>query len=66
MGLHEAARKYNVPTETLRGCNAGLISLDCRPGHCTVLTNEEEACMVGGIFLVDLRNLVSTLSTLVK
>ena len=43
MGLREAARKYNVPTETLRRRTAGLVSLDCRPGPPTVLTSEEEA-----------------------
>lgn len=45
MGLREAFRKYNIPTETLkrRTCIAGLVSLDCRPGPPTVLTSEEEA-----------------------
>ena len=43
MGLREASRKYNVPTETLRRRTADLVSLDCRPGPPTVLTSEEEA-----------------------
>ena len=43
MGLREAARKYNVPVETLRRRTAGLVSLNCRPGPPPVLTTEEEA-----------------------
>ena len=43
MSLREAARKYNVPVETLRRRTAGLVSLDCRLGRSTVLTTEEEA-----------------------
>ena len=42
MSLREAARKYNVPVETLRRRTAGLVSLDCRPGPPTILTSEEE------------------------
>ena len=43
MGLREAARKYNVPVETLRRRTTGIVSLDCRPGPPTVLSTEEEA-----------------------
>ena len=43
MSLHEAARKYNVPVETLRRRTAGLVSLDCRPGPPKILMSEEEA-----------------------
>ena len=43
MGLHEAARTYNVPVETLRRRTTGLVSLNCRPGPPPVLTTEEEA-----------------------
>ena len=43
MGLREAARKYNVPDETLRRQTTGIVSLDCRPGPPTVLSTEEEA-----------------------
>ena len=39
MGLREAARKYNVPVETLRRRTTDLVSLNCRPGPPT----DEEA-----------------------
>ena len=42
MSLHEAARKYSIPVETLRRHTAGLVSLDCCPGPPTVLTSEKE------------------------
>ena len=41
-GLREAARLYNIPTETLRRHVSGAVSLHCRPGPATVLTEEEE------------------------
>lgn len=31
-GIQEAARFYNVPTETLRRRVAGVVTLDCKPG----------------------------------
>ena len=40
MGLHKAARAYNVPIETLRNCVASIVS---RSGPPTVLMSEEEA-----------------------
>lgn len=43
MGPREAARKYNVPVETLRRRTTGLVNLNCRPGPPPVFTTEEEA-----------------------
>ena len=40
--LREAACAYNVPLETLRRRVNGSVTLDCRPGPSTILTNEEE------------------------
>ena len=44
--LHEAARHYNVPIETLRRRTNGTVPLQCKPGPSTVLTSEEEKCLV--------------------
>ena len=41
-GLRETSRLYNVPVETLRRRVNGSVSIDCRPGPSTVLTEEEE------------------------
>ena len=41
-GLREAACLYNIPTETLRRHVSGTVSLHCKPGPATVLTEEEE------------------------
>ena len=42
LGLRESARLYNVPLETLRRRVKGMVTMDCRPGPKTVLTDEEE------------------------
>ncbi len=44
-GIRETARLYNVPVETLRRRVNGSVSMDCRPGPSTVLTEEEEECL---------------------
>lgn len=44
--LREAARHYNVPVETLRRRTNGTVTLECKPGPSTVLTCEEEKCLV--------------------
>ena len=44
--LREAARLYNVPVETLRRRTNGTVPLECKPGPSTVLTSEEEKCLV--------------------
>lgn len=41
-GLREAARLYNIPTETLRRHVSGAVSLHCRPGPATDLAEDEE------------------------
>ena len=41
-GLREASQLYNVPVETLRRRVTGMVDIVCRPGPCTVLTEEEE------------------------
>ena len=43
LGLRESARLYNVPLETLRRRAKGMVTMDCRPGPKTVLTDEEES-----------------------
>ena len=45
--LRRAARLYNVPVETLRRRVNGMVTLDCKPGPSTILTREEEQCLVG-------------------
>ena len=40
--LRESARLYNVPIETLRRRVNGSVSMNCKPGSATVLTDEEE------------------------
>ena len=42
-GLLETAQLYNVPVETLSRRITGSVSLQCRPGPFTFLTNEEES-----------------------
>ena len=42
MGVREASRLYNIPFETLRRRAIKDVSIDCRPGPPTVLTDEEE------------------------
>ena len=42
LSLREASRMYNVPLETLRRRVNGTVSVGCRPGPKTVLTEEEE------------------------
>ena len=41
-GLRQTARLYNVPVETLRRRVNGSVSMGCRPGPATILTDEEE------------------------
>jgi len=45
-GLREASRLYNVPVETLRRRVTGTVDLSCKPGPSTVLTPDEEQCLV--------------------
>ena len=40
--LREAARRFNIPIETLRRRVIGTVALDTRPGPSTVLSKEEE------------------------
>ena len=42
MGLREASRIYNIPVETLQRRVRGLVEMNCKPGPCTVLSNEKE------------------------
>lgn len=42
MGIREAARLYNIPYETLQRSTNHTVSIDCRPGPSTVLTDNEE------------------------
>ena len=42
MGVREAARLYNLPYETLRRRVNHVVSVECRPGPPTVLTDDEE------------------------
>lgn len=42
MGIRQAAKLYNVPFETLRHRAKNEVSLDCRSGPPTVLTDDEE------------------------
>ena len=44
--LRHAARLYNVPVETIRRWFNGTVTLDCKPGLATILTKEEEQCLV--------------------
>ena len=45
--LYQAAKLYNyVPEETLRRRFNGTVTLNCKPGPSTVLTMEEEQCLV--------------------
>lgn len=44
--LRKTARLYNVPVETLRRRTNGTVSLECKPGPATVLTPEEEKCLI--------------------
>ena len=42
MSVHEAARLYNLPYETLRRRVVEKVDLECRSGPLTVLTEDEE------------------------
>ena len=44
--LCEASRLYNVPVETLRRRVNGTVAISCKPGPSTVLTKDEEECLV--------------------
>ena len=44
-GIRETSKLYNIPIETLRPRVNGSVSIDCRPGPSTVLTEEEEGCL---------------------
>ena len=46
LGLRQAARLYNLPVETLRRTVNGTVPLGCHPGPHTVLSEEEELCIV--------------------
>ena len=41
-GLRETTRLCNLPLESLRRQVIGSVQLNCRPGPCTALTEEEE------------------------
>ena len=44
--LQKPSRLYNVTVETLRRQVSGTVSMDCKPGLSTVLTKDEEECIV--------------------
>ena len=44
--LREASRLYNVPVETLRRRANGSVDVSCKPGPSTILTKEEEKCLL--------------------
>ena len=43
IGIREASRLYNLPYETLRRRANHTVSVDCRSGPPTVLTEDEES-----------------------
>ena len=42
LSIRGAAKRFNVPVETLRRRVAGLVDMDCRPGPCPVFSKCEE------------------------
>lgn len=54
MGIREAARLYNIPYETLRQRANHTVSIDCRPGPSTVLTDEEEQLALFCVQMADM------------
>ena len=42
MDLHEAARTYDVPIETLR---RQVVSIGCQSGPAKLLTSEDKVCL---------------------
>ena len=54
LGLREASRMYNIPVETIRRRVNGSVSMGCRPGPSTILTDEEEKLVAYLITMADM------------
>ena len=52
--LCHAASLYNVPVEVLRRRLIGKVTLNCKPGPSTILTKEEEQCLVD--YVIEMAN----------